>query len=488
MKTSMVGFIVGLCICLLVAFSGVAAPVAADISDDGSIDAVDVQLVINGALGVSVVESTDVDYSGLTDAVDVQLVINATLGIVIGDGQKMIDGTDPLVHEGGSGTVTVPNVVGLLQSDAERTIINTGLTVDEIPVVFEVYSDTVDIGCIVGLYPPAGSVVAEGTAVEEFYVSRGPESATVTVPDVHGLSQADAKSAIVAAGLAVGSKISWYSDIVDVGRVIAPSPFAGTVVVEGSDVDIYVSRGPEPVTVSVPSVRGMFWGNANSAILAVGLTLGSTTYLHSDFLERGRIISQHPFAGTVVVQGSDVDICLSLGPESVVIVTGPKVTVPDVVGMSQAGAESAIVAAGLTLGSTVYEYSDSVAEGDVISQGPAAGMSVAMGSSVNLIVSGIADPLHVVSTEVRLLEASVGFVTYSWKVDVQNLSGNRVEAYVDVNLYDSKGFLLATVTSWPFKTIIEGNSTVTITDTSLMEADLWGQVARYDATAYQRLF
>ena len=421
MKTSMVGFVAGLCICLLVSFSGVAEPIAGDISKSGSVDAVDVQLVINGALGVSIAESTDVDYSGLTDAVDVQLVINAALGIVTGE-------------DAGS-TVTVPNVIGLLQSDAETIIINAGLAVEQIPSVYEVYSDTVDVGCVIGLYPAVGTVVAEGSFVDEFYVSRGPESGIVTVPNVRGMYSGHATSAIAAAGLNLGIKFYEYSDTVGIGRIISQNPFAGTVVAGGSVVDLHVSRRPPSVYVTVPNVRGMYWGHATSAIATAGLNLGIKFYEFSDTVGRGRIVRQDPAAGTIVGDGSDVDLYLSVGPEP-----APP---PGYWPVSPPGHE--------------------------------------IPANPPLDTEDIANPLQVVSTEVRLLEESYGYVTYSWKVDVRNLSGDTVEGYVEVNLYDSEGFLLATRTSL---ITIEGSSTVTITGTSLIETDLWDQVARYDAIAY----
>jgi len=52
-----------------------------DIDGNGVVNAVDVQLVINGALGIPVPYNTDITGSGTTNAVDVQLVINAALGI-----------------------------------------------------------------------------------------------------------------------------------------------------------------------------------------------------------------------------------------------------------------------------------------------------------------------------------------------------------------------------------------------------------------------
>ncbi|TLZ33700.1 MAG: PASTA domain-containing protein, partial [Gammaproteobacteria bacterium] len=65
----------------------------------------------------------------------------------------------------------------------------------------------------------------------------------------------------------------------------------------------------------------------------------------------------------------------------------PTVPVPNVVGQTQAAATSAITSAGLTRGAVTQQSSSTVASGNVISQSPAAGTSVAKGSAVNLVVS-----------------------------------------------------------------------------------------------------
>jgi len=54
---------------------------AEDLNEDGQVNAVDVQLVINGALGLSDPLETDVNFDKVTNAIDVQLVINAALGL-----------------------------------------------------------------------------------------------------------------------------------------------------------------------------------------------------------------------------------------------------------------------------------------------------------------------------------------------------------------------------------------------------------------------
>lgn len=52
-----------------------------DVNGSGAADAVDVQLVVNAALGVPMAADTDVNGDGATNAVDVQLVVNAALGV-----------------------------------------------------------------------------------------------------------------------------------------------------------------------------------------------------------------------------------------------------------------------------------------------------------------------------------------------------------------------------------------------------------------------
>lgn len=63
------------------------------------------------------------------------------------------------------------------------------------------------------------------------------------------------------------------------------------------------------------------------------------------------------------------------------------VNVPDVVGLSEAAATSSITGVGLILGTVSHSTSPTVPSGDVISESPTAGTSVALGSAVNITVS-----------------------------------------------------------------------------------------------------
>jgi hypothetical protein len=65
----------------------------------------------------------------------------------------------------------------------------------------------------------------------------------------------------------------------------------------------------------------------------------------------------------------------------------PPVTVPNVVGMTNANARSAITQANLTVGTDTTASSTTVPAGSIISQNPAGGSTAAAGSAVNLVTS-----------------------------------------------------------------------------------------------------
>ena len=92
---------------------------------------------------------------------------------------------------------------------------------------------------------------------------------------------------------------------------------------------------------------------------------------------------------------------------------GPSmVSIPNVVGNTQAAATTSITGAGLTLGAVTTQSSSTVASGDVISENPAAATSVAKGSAVALVVSSgpamVAVPNVVGNTQAAATTAITG--------------------------------------------------------------------------------
>jgi len=136
--------------------------------------------------------------------------------------------------------------------------------------------------------------------------------ATVIVPDLSGKTQAEAEGILFLAGLILGEVTEEYSSITPAGQIIAQDPLASTVVDYGSVVSIVVSLGP--CYTSIPNVVGLTQAEAETALTAANLALGTVSEENSDFVSEGQVISQQPVSGLVVACESIVNIVISLGP------------------------------------------------------------------------------------------------------------------------------------------------------------------------------
>lgn len=197
-------------------------------------------------------------------------------------------------------------------------------------------------------------------------------SSDVMVPNVVGLTQAAATTAITDAGFILGTVTTAHDPVVPFGDVISQSPVGGTLHAPGSAVDILVSLGV--ATVTVPNVVGLTEAAATTALSGVGLIVGVVTNVPS-LQPLGRVTGELPVAGTVVAVGSAVDLRLSNG----------LIPVPNVVGLQLIIAENNIIAAGLTVGPITAEQLSGITPGTVNGQSPAAGTGVLPGTAVSLI-------------------------------------------------------------------------------------------------------
>ena len=230
-----------------------------------------------------------------------------------GEGEKVDEHTTiEVVVSTGPETkmVQVPNVVDAKEADAEKEIEDAGLIVKK---EFEA-SDDVDAGRVISVSPDAGTEVEEGSEVT-IVVSTGPETKMVAVPKLVGRQAADAEAALTSAGL-VGSVTEQYSDE-PAGQVISQSPLEGEQVEEGSTVSYVVSLGPETKTVTVPNLTtGMTREEAEQALTAAGLKVGTVTEANSSSITPGYVMNQTISPGTEVAEGTAVGFTVSIGPES----------------------------------------------------------------------------------------------------------------------------------------------------------------------------
>lgn len=173
------------------------------------------------------------------------------------------------------------------------------------------------------------------------------------------------------------------------GEIIDQDPQAETKVEKGSTVTLTVvsieedTTDEESNTVTVPSVYGKTYEDAQSTLRARGLPATRTTK-NSDSVEEGTVIGSDPEAGAEVPVGSTVTVIVSSGPANT------KQKVPDLTGMTQSAAQKMLESYGLALGDVSQEESDSPA-GTVISQTVQEGTEVAKGTRVGITIAKAAE-------------------------------------------------------------------------------------------------
>jgi beta-lactam-binding protein with PASTA domain len=387
---------------LVIATSASAGPKTITVSTDGEVESATftVNATVPNVVGdTQAAATTAITGVGLVvGTVTAQSSSTVAAGKVIS--QSPVGGTSVslgsavnLVISSGPPPVTVPNVVGDAQAAATTAITGVGLVVGTVTTQS---SSTIAAGKVISQSPASGTSVNSGSAVN-LVISSGPPP--VTVPNVVGDTQAAATTAITGTGLVVGTVTTQFSSTIAAGKVISQSPVSGTSVSLGSAVNLVISSGLPPVTV--PNVVGDTQAAATTAITGVGLVVGTVTTQSTSTVAAGKVISQSPASGTSVNSGSAVNLVISSGP--------PPVTVPNVVGDTQAAATTAITGAGLVLGTLTLESSSTVPVGDVVSQNPAAGTSANVGSAVSLGIStGNFNAFEAVSDLISVQSGTIG--------------------------------------------------------------------------------
>ncbi|NYI58673.1 serine/threonine-protein kinase [Cellulomonas soli] len=138
-----------------------------------------------------------------------------------------------------------------------------------------------------------------------------PEVTTVAVPDVVGMAEADAVTALEDAGL-LTKRTTAASTEVAAGNVISTDPPAAAKAEKGSTVTYVVSAGPDSVTV--PDVSGKTADEATSILQEKGLVVDPVQEQDNnpDF-ERGEVTKSEPAAQSPVDAGSTVKLFVSTG-------------------------------------------------------------------------------------------------------------------------------------------------------------------------------
>lgn len=153
--------------------------------------------------------------------------------------------------------VEVPQITGITSEEAQAALAAVGLIGGS---VTEEYSEEYDAGYVISQGKSTGSKLEKGSAVD-YVVSKG--SSKVEVPDLYGMTMAEAQQALSDLGLVSGAVTSGgHSDLPE-GQVMSQTIAPGSHVDRGTAIDFQTSDGPEvvPIVPSTPDNGGSSGSN-----------------------------------------------------------------------------------------------------------------------------------------------------------------------------------------------------------------------------------
>ena len=206
--------------------------------------------------------------------------------------------------------VTVPDLRDKTLLEAEELLSKSSL---KIKVEDEVYDAEIEKDHIISQLPKAETKVKEGREIT-VVISLGSDE--VTVPDLSGKTEQEARIALENEGLELGevTKATDSSQPVDV--VIYQSVTQGETVETGTKVNLIINEKVEPevVMTSVPSLVGKSLEEARKALTAAKLKEGTISKVSSDEYYSNVVINQQLAAGSSVAEGTAVNFTVSSGP------------------------------------------------------------------------------------------------------------------------------------------------------------------------------
>ncbi|MCJ7856799.1 protein kinase [Lachnospiraceae bacterium NSJ-143] len=209
--------------------------------------------------------------------------------------------------------------------------------------------------------------------------SAGSEENTgdIEVPDFRGYTLTKAEVEAENLGLKINVAEKDYSDY-DENTIITQSPEEGTMVAEGTTIDVAVSLGQKSFTM--PNVVYEEKDKAIDEITSLGGQKPEIEYEFSDTIKEGLVMEQSPAAQTEIDSTKKIVLTVSKGPEDV------NVIVPKFIGKDISAVKNELAAAGLQLGSISSSDSDKPKD-EVISQSLDAGSEVKKDTTINFEVS-----------------------------------------------------------------------------------------------------
>ena len=245
----------------------------------------------------------------------------------------------------------------------------------------------------------------------------------ISIPSIVGLSETEARNSLNPIGIKLLVISKSYSEDVPAGMVITSNPGGGGHLSKGGTVGVVISKGPE--RINVPTLAGMTPDAAATALTSAGLKVGSTTQSYSSTITNGMVIDGDPIAGTAVKRNSLVNILVSKGVQTLQL--------NSYVGQSGDQASNELTSAGFKVKST-FGYSESIPAGNVISQTPAGGAPIPVGSTVAIIVSQGSGTVFIPNLySLTQLAATTALENLQLQVKVRKIGSKKIKHVTNIS-------------------------------------------------------
>ena len=204
--------------------------------------------------------------------------------------------------------IPVPFVVGSDESTAREILKSSGLI---LRIEESRYDSTVEEGKVITQDPQEDTIVKTNSIVN-VVISNGVK--LIPVPDVVNDSQRNAEVALQNQGFKVLEPEYIVSDIAS-GHVVRQEPLANLDVPEGTEVQLYISKGPEDTTTVVDKYVSLTESMAVEMMKNKNLQPGVITREYNSSVNSGLIFRQSPQPESNVEHGRKVNLWISRGEE-----------------------------------------------------------------------------------------------------------------------------------------------------------------------------
>jgi len=213
--------------------------------------------------------------------------------------------------------VPVPQVAGMKLQEAQAVLSKARLNAQ---VSTQPVAEPQRNGIVLGMKVAAGTPVAPGSMVP-IVVGAYTAPATKPVPSVKGMPGGPAMQRLQSQGWKVDVQRKAVTDARQNNVVLQQSPEPGTQADPGKQT-VTMTVGQYQETVRVPSLVGMTFQQAETALKQAKLKINAGARTVQDRTKIGTVLDQNPAPGAAVEPGSQVVVTMGLDPKT--RVAGPQ--------------------------------------------------------------------------------------------------------------------------------------------------------------------